>query len=56
MRDPDDISAPPEEERLTDPKDILIRNLRWKVHQLQNELDRLKCLESWRTNPDRMGS
>jgi hypothetical protein len=52
-----DITAPSEDdERLTDPKDILIRNLRRKVAHLERALERMRTQESWRKNPDRMGS
>ena len=52
----DDISAPPEDDPNEDPKDTLIRNLQRRIGRLERELARLRSNESWRTNPDRMGS
>lgn len=51
----DDLTAPPEDALDEDPKDREIRLLRVTVARLRGEILRMKCLQSWKDNPDQMG-
>ena len=56
MIDRDDISAPSEPDPNENPKDVIIRNLTRRIIRLEKQLSDMRTADSWRTNPDRMGS
>lgn len=52
----DDLSVGPEPSEPIDLKDQQIAQLEATVRRLRSELSELRYRESWRMNPDRMGS